>query len=176
MKRTLKKRRSFSKAWLFIVLLLIFFSLGVFFLLQLYFGTLENKERQFKESRSYVLSNNLLEEITSMEAFHELDSYHIFFGKDKEGEDLIVFLPLEAKDRQVVLLNKQDILNEDKIYERNFKTCTSCRNITIHPAMINEHPLWEVTYYDQHNRYNLDYFSMLDGSRYERLQLKQTFK
>lgn len=176
MRRRVRKNKAFSRVWIYLILLLILFSLLSFFVFQFYFKTLEKKESQFVESRSQILSEKLLKNIKSIEAFHELESYHIFFGLDKDDEDLIVFLPMESEELETIIVKEEDIISKEELQERLLKECSSCHKISIKPAMMNEEPLWEITYFDQHERYNMDYFSMLNGKRYERLQLKQTFK
>src|SRR5690625_3063660 len=176
MKRQPLKRGSFFNLWMILIIILTLFGTGLYFVYHLYSTTLQNREEQFEQSKSYILSNKYIKEIKHAEALHELESYHIFFGKNVDEEDVIVFLPGSFDEDHIVVLKQKDIIKEQKALETIAKQCSQCQNINIKPGMINGNPLWEITYFDEHKRYNMDYISMIDGSRYERLQLKQTFK
>jgi|SRR5699024_7745866 len=165
----------FSKIWMAIIAILILIITCLLYGYYIYSTAMKNKENQFDESKSYVLSEGYLKKIDQAESFHELDSYHIFFGESNEGEDSIAFLPLSS-DEDAIILKQDDIIDKSEAKESIEKNCSNCSKIDVKPAMINDRPLWEITYFDERNRYNMDYISMLDGSLYERLQLKQTFK
>lgn len=170
------KRGSFFNLWIVLIIILTFLGTGLYFIYHLYSTALQSREEQFEQSKSYILSNKYMKKIKHAEAFHELESYHIFFGKDVDDKDVIVFLPKTFDEDHIVVLKQTDIIKEQQALETIVKQCSQCQKINIKPAIINGNPLWEITYFDEHKRYNMDYISMIDGSRYERLQLKQTFK
>src|SRR5699024_10805777 len=72
-------------------------------------------------------------------------------------------------------INNEDIIAEEQIYEKWRARGQHCDLIQISPAMIDNEPLWEITYKDD-DMYTFHYVSMIDGTMSERLQLTQMFK
>lgn len=64
---------------------------------------------------------------------------------------------------------KQDIINQWQ------KQCDQCKLVKVTPAMIDEKPLWEVTYWQGSDNYIMDYLSIYDGDRFEQIRLKSMF-
>src|SRR5699024_7375354 len=110
-----------------------------------------------------------------IDSFYEEKSYHILFGVTTEQKELITFIPIDQKE-DYETIERKEVIPKEHIRKKADVDCDSCQILRIKPAMIDDHPLWEVTYWDHEDRYVFDYFSMYDGSRYERLQMKQMFQ
>lgn len=66
---------------------------------------------------------------------------------------------------------------EKETIEKQWQSnCKQCKLIATKPAFLGDTPLWELTYYDEKNRYVFDYVSMYDGSEFEKVRLKRKFK
>lgn len=167
------KKRKIGLIFLGLFLMFVVIILYGFYL---YFLTIKEKKNELKDSEIYVLENQLLAEIEQKEVFYEKETAHIFFGVTEDKEDAIVFVLNPFQDVEVFKVLRKHIIDEHKAMSIIIEECSSCYDFYVKPAMINNRALWEVTYRDEKERYNLDYISMEDGSRYERLQLKQMFK
>ena len=171
-----KKSKRSSYIWIFLFSFSFIIGIVSVYGFYLYQSTMNKKENEFKETKAYVLDNDFLVEISKMEAFYEQHSYHIFLGQNKEQEEVIVFVPVPLEEEEIKVISARDIISEQQAIIKISKECSKCKKISVKPAMINDRPLWELTYFDAYNRYNIDYLTMEDGERYERLQLNQTFK
>lgn len=176
MKQNVQKHNR-MKLWIGVAIIIALFIAVLFYGMYLYRTTLNSKYVDVSKTKNFILENNYLESIEEMDAFYEAETYHIFAGRTKDKKEAFVFLPIPYNDKkEIITIFKDDIINKTEAIHTLFEECSSCTQINIKPAMINNKPLWELTYRDGKERYNFDYISMEDGSRYERLQLKQTFK
>lgn len=175
-----KNKQRKNHRWLFVSLSLIIicFIASIIFAVYLYHVIQKDKNVPFTQTEEYVLSNTDLVHIDMIESFYEKDSYHIVFGETEEETQQIIFIPLSGKsdEGEFITIEQNEIISKDELINQLKQDCQNCTIIKVKPAMINENPLWEITYRDHKDRYVFDYFSMDNGSRYERLQFKQLFK
>lgn len=143
----------------------------------LYKSIQKNKVAGFAETEEKVLSETELTVIDDIYRFHGEEAFHILFGKSKDGKKKIVFLPLEdkGKDKKMTIIDESKIIQKQTILNQWHSQCEKCDFKKIQPAMIDDKPLWEVTYIDKAGRYTFDYLSIYDGSRYEQLRFKQMY-
>lgn len=180
MRQQQQAKENKKSMWLKWILLAI--GLGVFmsFLYAFYVYQSIQSERTtgFDDSETFILDNTELVEIDLIEAYYGEETYHIIFGETKNNEQKIAFLPISdhVDDDNLTIIDYSKIVPEEEILNQINEQCQECQVKKINPAMIDDNPLWEITYRDQNNRYVFDYLSIYDGSRFERLQLKPMFK
>lgn len=176
-KRHIQHRNISSPAWLkwtmLIVILLVIGSLS--YSIYLYVHIEKQKAEGFHETKQHVLEETELIYIDRIKRFHSEKDYHIVFGLDEHGKDNIVFVSL-SNDEKFLVINNDDFVAEQFVYEQWTKSCDQCKFIQITPAIIENNPLWEITYVDHADKYTFDYVSIYDGKPYEQLQLQQMFK
>ncbi|WP_377559121.1 DUF5590 domain-containing protein [Ornithinibacillus salinisoli] len=140
---------------------------------------LNNKTEGFAETKEKVIDSTDIVEVNDIIRFHGNEYYHIVSGKTNKDIKQFVFVPItedkEKKD-EYIIIDQDDILSHDSIKRDWQNNCNDCNLIKIIPAIIEENPLWEITYTDDSNRYVMDYVSIYDGSQYEQLRLRKTFK
>ncbi|WP_163969835.1 cell wall elongation regulator TseB-like domain-containing protein [Oceanobacillus halotolerans] len=136
----------------------------------------EQRTTGFSNSEEIVIRETTLQQIDTIKNFQGKEAYHILFGSTDDTQEQIAFLNLDNDQKDIVLIDQDEIISEKQAVDEWSQTCDECEFIKISPAMINERPLWELTYRDEKDRYVLDYISMYDGSQYEQLRFKQTFE
>lgn len=138
----------------------------------MYRTILEGKLEGVDETTS-IVSQSLNMKVDEVYFFQEKEGYHIAFTKDENNDEWIVFVPLEdeIKKENFILLEKEDVLSKEEIESKWQQNCTQCELIDSTPAMIDQIPLWELTYRDNSNRYVIEYILLKDGSVYEQLRL-----
>ncbi|MFD1038660.1 DUF5590 domain-containing protein [Virgibacillus byunsanensis] len=161
--------------WIIGFVCLVFISClvyGVF----LYQDIQQQKKSGYASSQDTVLSNTELTKVNNIYTFSGAITYHVLFGETTGNDKKIVFLPLDDEDEDITIMDQSNIISLESIKSQWKEQCNHCKLIKISPAMVNNRPLWEVTYRDNSDRHVLDYLSMNDGSRYERFRFKKTFK
>lgn len=173
-----KRARKNSFSWLkltFIILLLMIISIVIYFFITYNFIQ-KSKQTGFDETKQYVLETTDIIHIEHVERFQELDEYHIVFGQNDAGEDQLLFVSISNPDEEITIVNEADIIHIDELKKQWSSHCKACKLISVKPAMIDHTPLWELTYYDDSNRFVFDYVSIYDGSEFEKIRLQRKFK
>jgi uncharacterized protein YpmB len=160
--------------WASIILLILFIS-AVIYSFFLYQDIMESKTEGFSETETQILDATSLVSIDKIEQFNGEEPYHVVFGENEANEEKIIFYPLEGQEKQLTVLDKTEIVAEETILSQWQNECSECELIKAVPAIKDENVLWEVTYFDESERYILDYLSIYDGSRYERYRFTQMF-
>ncbi|UJL48074.1 DUF5590 domain-containing protein [Virgibacillus sp. NKC19-16] len=167
-----------GRSWLFWSLL-IFILLFVSFLLYavfLYLDIMESKTAGVEETEEQITQATSVTEINKIEQFNGAKSYHVVFGQNEDNEEKIIFYPLEGNEKTLTTIDKSEIVTEESIINQWRNECNGCDLLNIVPALVDDTPLWEITYNDSSNRYILDYLSIYDGSRYEQYRLNRMFQ
>jgi len=170
-----KPLRNFLPKWLkwTLISLCFFIVIVISYTVYIYIHIQNEQKDSFSQTKQRVLADTNIAYIEDVQQFQSEKAYHIVFGKTKNNDEKFLFVPLH--DDEMVVINNEDIIAEEQIYEKWRARCQHCDLIQISPAMIDNEPLWEITYNDD-DMYTFHYVSMIDGTMYERLQLTQMFK
>lgn len=179
-----------------IVLLIIGISI-YFYLLFRYINT--SKVVGFDETEAYILSETEMTSVEKIYAFQDEILYHIAYTRDDQDKGWIQFIPItkpkesekeETKtskksqdDEEVVEDNKKETvtvevdntLSQAKIESIWATECSQCELKGSSPAILDDVPLWELTYIDENKRYVLEYRQLKDGQTYEQLKLNRKY-
>lgn len=160
--------------WTLIILGVLFIS-AVIYAIFLYMDLNEKRTAGFSETTREVLSQTSITEITNIETFNGEAAYHVVQGINESGEEKLIFYPLEGNEKTLKTVDIEDIMPKQAVHKQWNSDCNSCQLIKITPALIEEEVLWELTYYDENNRYVFDYVSIYDGSPYEEIRYLRMF-
>lgn len=151
---------------LFVVAWIVYFS---FF----YRSIMQSKTEGFEQTEK-IVSEALQMKVEEIYHFQEEEAYHILFTTDDQNKKWFVFVPLskEIKKENFIVLEADNVLSKSTIESNWKKSCTNCELVMSKPAMIDNIPLWELTYKDEANRYVIEYVTLRDGTTYEQLRLK----
>jgi|SRR5690625_214402 len=160
-----------------IIILVIAVLLGIlFYSIYLYSYIESSRVNDLEVTKTKVIQSGQLTEVTEMYHFQDKEAYHILIGLDKDKKSKILFVPLDQKEEEIMMVDVNETLSEERVTQIVLKECQSCNIVTTTPAMVDNKPLWEVTYFDERDRYVIDYLSMYDGSRYEQLRMFRKYK
>lgn len=159
---------SISIIFFVVILLFIFF-------IYLYLSIEKDKTVGYDETETYIYDKTEIVTIDAITSFQSEDLFHIVTGLDANQEKFIVFLPLDEKANFTVIPFNETI-SEEEIIEKWQVSCEKCQSLMTNYAMIEEEPLWELTYIDESNRYVFDYFSLNDGDQFEQLRLYRKYR
>lgn len=157
---------------LFLIVLVVIY----FFLLYRQIGL--SKETGFKEAEQFVLANADIEKINNITYFQEEEGYIILEGEDKKAQTWFIYLPDEKNPsvEKMKLVSFKDNKSQEEIESLWFNECNQCTLIRSVPALVNNKPMWEITYTDHANRYVIEYRLFTDGTTYEQLRLSTKYK
>lgn len=103
--------------------------------------------------------------IKTMDEFHLYNgqsSYSVIIGKADDGHKKIVWLPEDEK-KKIVIKNYNDGKTKKEIISIVNEKLKPKKIISVKLGMEKNVPLWEVTYLDDSERYNYDYYDFTTG-------------
>ena len=158
-----------------LLLVFLFISLIVYFSF-FYRSVLHSKNEGIEKTES-IVSEELNMEVNEIYHFQEKEGFHIAFATDEQNQDWIVFVPLnEQIDKEdFILVEANQVMSQEQIESRWMNDCNQCELVKSGPAMIDNIPLWELTYKDSSNRYVIEYVTLKDGSIFEQLRLYRKY-
>lgn len=154
---------------LLLISLIIYFSL-------FYRSILQSKTEGFEETKQ-IVSETLNMKVEDIYQFQEKESYHILLTTDNENKKWIVFVPLseQLNKEDFIIIEADEVLSRETIEANWQQNCEQCELVKSNPAMIDNIPLWELTYKDRSNRYVIEYVTLKDGTTYEQLRLYRKY-
>lgn len=163
--------KTFSFRKLVLLLISIFILSIAIYIGYLYYSIQQSKTKGFSNTEEKVLEQTDVTKVESIYRFNGEQSYHIIFGKTKDGTQKIVYVPLTKDNNEFTIIEQNEVLSEEEVKSYWYQDCQQCEFIKITPAMVDNKPLWEITYIDEKDRYVFDYLSLYDGSHYEQFRL-----
>ena|SRR5690625_1473150 len=161
---------------LIIILLVLLILLGIIFYgIYLYRYIESSRVDGLEVTKTDMIQSGQLADVTELYHFQDKEAYHILIGIDKNQKEKILFVPLD-QDKEVTSLDTDDLLSKEQVKQNIVNDCQLCNITSITPAMVDNKPLWEITYFDEKDRYVIDYLSMDDGSRFEQLRMYRKYK
>src|SRR5690625_1005993 len=118
--------------------------------------------------------------IDKMYIYQDIILYHIAYARDKDNEEWIVFVPIldetvkdteeddEDKDtekgdkekkneKDMITIEAAKMMSQKDIESAWAQECSECELKGSSPALIDDTPLWELTYIDNQNRNGIEY-------------------
>jgi uncharacterized protein YpmB len=112
-----------------------------------------------------------LAEVDSVDWFHYLDEYYVIQGKNKKGEKIHIWVPVDEK-KEMIVKKATEGLTEKEVTTLihkldNFSSDKRPKNIiSIKLAIVEDAPAYEITYKDQKNRHSILYLDYYKGEWY----------
>ncbi|MEI3604758.1 DUF5590 domain-containing protein [Pseudogracilibacillus sp. SE30717A] len=162
---------------IFILVAVLLFLLILTFFIYTYIQIEKSKITDGEKTEQFVLNETDLTKIDEIYQFQEKEAFHILLGSDGNGKQSFVFVPLKKSltKNDLIILPVNDLVSIEQIENEWQKNCSQCTLLHSSPAMIDEHPLWELTYTDHSNRYVIEYISLKDGTTFEQLKLLRKY-
>lgn len=163
---------------IFIIALIVLFLLligVIYYGIHLYQIINTSKNSDLNKTKVTLINDNVMAEINEMYDFHDEKSYHIFKGKNDEGIEQFIFVSLDDNKKQIIV-DLDETISKQQAIGYSTKDCQHCNVVKVNPAMIGNLSLWEVIYYDDKERYVIDYISMKSGEQIEQIRLASKYK
>lgn len=160
--------------WVIVGIILVLISCFIY-LFFLYSDIQQYRSENYQDSKEEVLEKTNVSKIENVTGYNGGHQFHVVFGKTKDGENKMVFVPLDNKEKKLTVIDVSKTIKKQQIKEQWQQQCENCELINITVAMENNEPLWEVTYVDDSDRYIFDYLSIYDGTRIQQYRLKSIF-
>ncbi|REJ30535.1 MAG: hypothetical protein C6W56_02595 [Caldibacillus debilis] len=158
-----------KKALLYGLFLVVLFILG---LAAYVYQSASNPLRTEEESAlERALAETPLVKAEKVDWFHYLDQYVVIKGKNRDGENIIVWVP-KAKDKDITVKKESEGLTEREALAMvreglALKDDQRPKEIVrVKLGMIENTPVYEISYIDQKGRYSFLYIDFYEGNWY----------
>lgn len=152
---------------------LLFLGLIISYFVVLYYEIINDKEKHFDAAQQFILQETTINNITAIDYFQGENGYFIMHGHDERTNQAVDIYLLDEKPFQkdyVKIFAANRFISLEEITYTWQHTCKGCELRKITPAMIDEIPLWEITYIDEEQRYVIEYRTKTDGETVEQLR------
>ncbi|PLT34901.1 DUF5590 domain-containing protein [Bacillus sp. V5-8f] len=146
------------KKWLIGIAVAILFVFGI--VAGTYISALGPKKDSEQEAFRVAQKEAGLVTMDEFFIYNGKDSYKVLIGKTADGGKKAVWLPNDD-DKKTVTANYDSGKTKEEILKIANKKPDEI--ISIKLGMENNTPLWEITYLDDSNRYNYDYYDFKTG-------------
>lgn len=154
----------------------IFIGVTVALLLRLYHVTLAD-EFEWQNIASEIATEKAnLVSINDVEFFHGKKSFQIVFGKDENGESVIVWVEESAENPFVLIKKANDGWTKAMVKDQIIQNRQPKKILDVRLGMKEKNPLWEATYIDQEDRFTYYYLDFETGSFLKRYSLTKDSK
>lgn len=152
--------------------------LAIGYSLYLYVSIMQGKTETFSESEEIAIKETPIEKVSTVYRYHGASRYDIVAGVEPNGDEGFAFVQKtkitdEQEQLNISYVSKQNTISKDQVLSKWRNNCQGCDFEKITPAMDNQKPLWEITYYDAQSRYVFDYYYMKNAEKYEQYRFKQ---
>jgi len=151
------------------------FVVSIIYTLFLYYDVRHDKFTGLNHAEERVASETKMTTIDTISRFHGEDAYYVMFGETKEGDKQIAFVPLLNKEKKITMIDQNEIISKESVEKQWYNECNDCDLIKITPGIIDDDPVWELTYVNEKEHYVIEYVSIYDGSTAEHVKVKQMF-
>ncbi|MGG6361442.1 DUF5590 domain-containing protein [Peribacillus frigoritolerans] len=148
------------KKWLIIASILVLCFIG--FVNGAYIKALQPKKEAGNEAFKKAKEEGGLVTMEEFYLYNGQDSYSVIIGKGEKGTKKIVWLP-EDKKKEIVVENYKDGKSKKEIMNIVKEKLNPQKIISVKLGMEKNVPLWEVTYLDESERFNYDYYDFKTG-------------
>jgi len=175
-KGTIIKNDNVKTILIIVLVVLCLLLIGaIYYSIHIYQTINTTKNSELNKTKTTLINDNVMAEINEMYDFHDEKSYHIFKGKNNDGIEQFVFVSLDDDNKQIII-DVDDTISKQQAIDKSTKDCQQCKVVKTNPAMIGNLSLWEIIYYDDNERYVINYISMKNGQQIEQLRLVSKYK
>ncbi|NRD80544.1 DUF5590 domain-containing protein [Bacillus sp. BRMEA1] len=155
------------KKWIFIiVLLLLVIFTGVS--INVYVNAV--KPVKTAEEKAVVLAkkSTSLSKVNDFHIYHGLESIDVIQGKNKKGENIIVWIP--EKSKKVFVRKAKDGLSKNEAIQKLLQEKKPKQIISVRLGMERDIPLWEIYYRSNNNLINYYYIDFETGEWLKKIE------
>ncbi|AOH55489.1 DUF5590 domain-containing protein [Peribacillus muralis] len=148
------------KKWLIIASILVLCFIG--FVGGAYIKALQPKKEAGSAAFKKAREEAGLRTMDDFYLYNGQDSYSVIIGKGENGTKKVVWLP-EDKKKKLVVEDYKDGKSKKEILRIAEEKLNPQKIISVKLGMEKNVPLWEVTYLDESERFNYDYYDFKTG-------------
>lgn len=171
------QQKKFNISWwrVLIIVLLFCITIALIYGIILYRNIEQSRTEGFDDATNFVLNHTDIVSIEQISYFQADKGYFIIEGLNEHNESFYVYLANNSPytTQELFIVSNKEVLSVNDLERQLMDDCGKCTLINSTPAMIDQFPLWELTYVDESNRYVIEYKYLENGKTYEKIKLSR---
>ncbi len=156
------------KRW--VIFLSVFtLSLVAIISLLIYFQAKSPFKEANEAAESYLVKNNLIEEVEESYPYNSTASYHTVVGNTAEGETKAFFVPDKNSEETIMEINLADGISKEEAISIALADTKNSKLLHAKLGVEEVGPVWEITYVNQSDNLNYVYLLFENGDWWKRI-------
>jgi uncharacterized protein YpmB len=154
------------KKWIIILTLFIVVILGI--LIKVYFSAVEPVNAAQKKAVTLAKEKVQMSDVEDFHIYNGLETVYVIEGKNKQDENVIVWIP--EKSKQVFVEKASDGLSKEEAVQKLLQEKNPKKIISVRLGMEKDIPLWEIYYHSENNLINYYYVHFETGEWLKKIE------
>jgi uncharacterized protein YpmB len=151
-----------------IISLVIFVVILIGVFIKVYISAVEPVNAAEKKAVSLSKGKVQFSEVLDFHIYHGLETVNVIEGKNKKGEDIIVWIP--EKSKKILVDKSKNGLSKEEAIQRVIDEKKPKKIISARLGMENDIPLWEIYYRSENNLINYYYVHFETGEWLKKIE------
>jgi uncharacterized protein YpmB len=151
-----------------ILFLVLFIVIGIGVFIKVYANAQEPLNTAEEKAVSLAKEKVEFDEIEDFHIYHGTETVHVLEGKNKKGENIIVWIP--EKSKKVIWEKRKNGISKEGAVQRLMDEKGPKKIISVKLGMENNIPLWEIYYRSENNLINYYYVDFKTGEWLKKIE------
>ncbi|MFP7297870.1 DUF5590 domain-containing protein [Neobacillus niacini] len=148
------------------IVIFIVICVGVF--IKVYAGAQEPLKTAEEKAVTLAKEKVELNSVEDFHIYHGTETVHVLEGKNKKGENIIVWIP--EKSKKVMWDKRKNGISKEDAVQRLLEEKNPQKIISVRLGMENNIPLWEIYYRSENNLINYYYVHFKTGEWLKKIE------
>ncbi|MFJ5715760.1 DUF5590 domain-containing protein [Neobacillus sp. NPDC093127] len=154
------------KKWILFLVLFIVVVLGIS--IKVYFSSVEPVKAAEKKAVALANEKTALSKVVDFHIYSGLETVDVIEGKDKKGEEIIIWIP--EKSKNLIVKKASDGLSKEEAIQKLLEEKNPKKIISVRLGMEKNIPLWEIYYRSENNLINYYYIDFETGEWLKKIE------
>jgi uncharacterized protein YpmB len=154
------------KKWIFIAVLFLLLIAGVS--IRVYVNAIKPVNAAEQQALALAKKSVSISKVNDFHIYNGLESIDVIEGKNKQGENIIVWIP--EKSKKVIVKRAKDGLSKQEAIQKLLQEKKPKQIISVSLGMEKDIPLWEIYYRSENNLINYYYIDFETGEWLKKIE------
>lgn len=154
------------KKWIVFFIGFVLILLGI--LVKIYLNAVEPVKAAEKKAVSLAEKKVHFSEVHDFHVYHGLETVNVIEGKNKNGENIIVWIPEDSND--IFVKKASSGLSKGEVIQKMEEISNPYKIISVRLGMEKNIPLWEIYYLTDNNLINYYYIHFQTGEWLKKIE------
>lgn len=136
--------------------------------IKVYFSSVQPVKAAEKKAVALANEKTALSKVVDFHIYSGLETVDVIEGKDKKGEEIIIWIP--EKSKNLIVKKASDGLSKEQAIQKLLEEKNPKKIISVRLGMEKNIPLWEIYYRSENNLINYYYIDFETGEWLKKIE------